>query len=83
MFGHCLVPLRDTGLRAPLTQPVGLLGAGGSNVADTVGKGGKGIGKNSHLPDPLEWIFYTKCVYIIMSWRKDFLYFLSIWNHFL
>lgn len=40
MFG--LVPLRDTGLPAPLTQPVGLLGAGGSEIADTAGKDREG-----------------------------------------
>lgn len=67
MFGHCLIPLRDTGLHASLTQPVGLLGAGGSNVADTVGKGRQGIGKKSHLPDPLEWIFPSSILNVFIS----------------
>lgn len=42
MFGHCLSTPRDTGLLVSLTQPVGLLGAGGSQIADTVGKDGIG-----------------------------------------
>lgn len=67
MFGHCLVPLRDTGLHAPLTQPGGLLGVGRSEIADTAGKDGVGTGKKSSLPGPLEWIFPSSILNLFIS----------------
>lgn len=50
----CLVTVfHNSGLPAyPVTQPVGLLGGEGLEIADTVAKGGVGIGRQSNLLTP-------------------------------